>query len=613
MSFDYTHNTAAMPPQGINENPKKRSGLKVVLLLAVTLGVLAISAIAAAALLLPKTPQPQDVLPESTLALVVLDADPSVAQKVNLVRFAQALPSDKLDSFDEADPIGSLISDQKTQTRWEQVQPWLGKKFAVALVPDANADPAPLVAVQVNDEQLARPWLDSQLEELLVEFGLAEPGEPIEYAFRDGYALISTNAYVVQQAAVAEQTLSQSEQFAADRDLLGDQIAWGWFDATSTLPLLRDPAADDMATAFFQDIGDDLLFDIEGRYMFGVSAQPDDLEVTFLSQGARIPAWSGAEDLTFVNNSTVTDQMPRGTIAAVGTGGVQIPASIVETLLNNSLGDTSDISSYQQAAETGISLYVLMGTPSGTENDLVMVSDDLVILARVDATDSDQLLTLGTEVDLTEADLYTNGPYAWAGVSFAGGILSPEDLARLSQPGDAQDSGASVPEGGLVTLIDYRAAVDAGILPFDIDSSNGPVVSSLAVSTGPNPGDARIVSRTSVGMLVSLLDFNQNLSRASSESTLNSVAEAVVRNANAIAASTMSGGGFVRQTDLDIALLEALGDPLPQGYGVTDTGVADEPSVTITYNADGYTCAVTIGKVNPQDDQVLVTVPADCS
>lgn len=94
--------------------------------------------------------------------------------------------------------------------------------------------------------------------------------------------------------------------------------------------------------------------------------------------------------------------------------------------------------------------------------------------------------------------------------------------------------------------------------------------------------------------------------------SLTTTGEAIVRNANAIATSSMAGGGDVQQTDLDTAVLEALGNPLPAGYATSGQGAGDAPTITIELNSGNITCDLTIGKANATDGQVAITTAASC-
>jgi len=94
--------------------------------------------------------------------------------------------------------------------------------------------------------------------------------------------------------------------------------------------------------------------------------------------------------------------------------------------------------------------------------------------------------------------------------------------------------------------------------------------------------------------------------------SLTSTANAIVRDANAIATSSMAGGADVQQDDLDAAVTEALGNPLPDGYATSGAGAGDAPAITITLSSGNITCTTTIGKANAGDGLVVITADATC-
>lgn len=94
--------------------------------------------------------------------------------------------------------------------------------------------------------------------------------------------------------------------------------------------------------------------------------------------------------------------------------------------------------------------------------------------------------------------------------------------------------------------------------------------------------------------------------------SLDSTANAIIRDANAIAASTMSGGGDVQQGDLDVAVTEALGNPVPDGWATSAPGSGDAPAITLSLSSGNITCTATISKAAAGDDEVALTTPAAC-
>lgn len=572
-------------------------GAKVAIGLGGTLGVLAAGAIALAALL-PQPVQPQEVLPDNTLAVAVVDLDPSLGQKVNLVRLLSSLPeTDTFDSnnFDPDDPISALITDPKAKARWDQISPWIGNKYAIALLPDKSGDLTGLVALQVQDEAQARVWLDAESNDLLTDtanqIGIDAP-EKLEYAFRDGYALVSTDKYVVDRAATTDTVLAQDAQFAQDRAELGDQLIWGWANAGEILPIVQDTIEENLEDFIFAP---DLtaLDSVDGRLMFGISAQPSDLEFTLVSQDFNVKQLYDLGDLQLLGDSPLGQDVPGSAALGVGWGGISLDldslSSDIETL-------DIDVSTAEKIAATPTSVY------------FVDVEDDIVAVMRV-PQDAQNLLTPGLDATGLPYTTITTDDYFWVGLSER--ELTQDELQKYIEPGGtAQEIANSAAPGGLTSFIDFTRLNDLTGNSWEPGST-----ATLSVSTGPDRGDARITQRFSFNTLIGATEstgpggtIQQNLV----ESALTADAQAIVRNTNAIAASSMAGGADAQQYDLDDAIWEALGDPPADGYTVSNLGSGDNPSATLSLTDNGVTCTVTIGKTDPNNDPVEILGKVTC-
>ncbi len=107
--------------------------------------------------------QPQDVLPDTTLGLVTLDLDPSAGQKMALASLLEKFP--EVGTEGDEDLRRHLVEPLLDQTQTEldyatDVQPWLGDRMAVAVVPadDVEAGVVPVVVLAFTSGP-ARPRL----------------------------------------------------------------------------------------------------------------------------------------------------------------------------------------------------------------------------------------------------------------------------------------------------------------------------------------------------------------------------------------------------------------------------------------------------------------------
>ncbi|MBB2909985.1 hypothetical protein FHS43_001231 [Streptosporangium becharense] len=185
--------------------------------------------------------QPHDVLPGNALGYVRLDLDPAANQKVALFTIARKFTTTK-SSFSGDDPQQAIFDMlKKDSPKLEKVdyatdvQPWLGARIGVAVLPPAKdaKEPGLVVAVQVDDEEQAKAGLAKLLD-----------GQKYGIAFRDGYALLTPTQAEADQAAQAS-SLAQNATFSEDLTALGETgVLSFWMDVEKVAKL-----APELATA----------------------------------------------------------------------------------------------------------------------------------------------------------------------------------------------------------------------------------------------------------------------------------------------------------------------------------------------------------------------------
>ena len=121
---------------------------------AVAVAVVAVlggGAYAAYAFLSGGGPQPADVLPASTVAVVSVDLDPSAGQKIAAIKSIRRFPALKKSlGLHPDDDLRKFIFDKLVHEAdcpdldfGQDVKPWLGKRAAFALVDLDEHDPTP--------------------------------------------------------------------------------------------------------------------------------------------------------------------------------------------------------------------------------------------------------------------------------------------------------------------------------------------------------------------------------------------------------------------------------------------------------------------------------------
>ena len=192
--------------------PERRSRKRAIAMVAAAALVLGVGAGACAvgAALSGGGAQPESVVPASAVFYAEVDLDPSAGQKVDAFRFLRKFPQLK-DTFTADGGFGpgfAKLFDGSDVDYAKDIEPWLGKRYAVALVPGASKDQLRAEAVvQVTDEKaasasLTKPWS-------------ARPASrATSVVVRDGYAIIAV--------AVSPKTMATARRLrsgAADADL----------------------------------------------------------------------------------------------------------------------------------------------------------------------------------------------------------------------------------------------------------------------------------------------------------------------------------------------------------------------------------------------------------
>lgn len=160
--------------------------------------------------------QPHEVLPASSIAYVRLDLDPAANQKVALFQIARKFTVTK-DTFQGDDPrkaVFDLTQDaglSKVDFA-KDIDPWLGSRIGLAVVPSGGKEPDFAVAVQVKDEAQAKVGIKKLMGK--ERFGLS---------FRDDYALVTSSQTLADKYAAETTSLADNADFNDDVNAIGEQ------------------------------------------------------------------------------------------------------------------------------------------------------------------------------------------------------------------------------------------------------------------------------------------------------------------------------------------------------------------------------------------------------
>ncbi|MGL4172793.1 MAG: DUF3352 domain-containing protein [Actinomycetota bacterium] len=466
-------------------SPKRRRGV------ILGVGVLAVGAVGggaalAASYLTGDGPDPAKAVPASAIGYVGLDADPSSEQKKDYLSLVEKFPGTRssLDSW--KDPVKALFDQgaKSSDGRWSyaaDVQPWLGKSAALALLPPKGENEVvPLLVLAVSDQEKAKASLPKVLEDLSCEVP-------------DDFAICGEEKSTVTQAIANAKSspLSEVQNFKDDMSSLGDiGIVNGWADLAAiqkALPesLASAPLDGGLGGSLGTDLPDLTQLaqgnqNLAGRFAFTVRFDGPNVEMTGVTAG--MPKI--ATDLKVVD----ADALPSNAVAALGLGGADsIIATTYEQLRKTFEGTgagefTAQVEQLQQQlgiqipkdleAAVGDQFSVVAGLDGVTPWAAVRVTGDEAAVDRVSNAISSQLNGSGITLAKAKANSAT--------------VLSTEqryadEVAQGSGLADVQSFKDAVPDAknaqGIVYVdVAKIVATYGGELPEDVRANLEPLV-----------------------------------------------------------------------------------------------------------------------------------------
>lgn len=341
-------------------------------------------------------PQAAEALPATSIAYVGLDVDPSAAQKIDALRFLNHFPAfrDEID-IDADDDIRKKIFEEALAeadcpgvSYKDSVEPWIGDKFGLAMLPGDGDDsePYPVVALKVDDVDAAETGFDELSECLDAE------SEQSGRAFNDDYMIVAETQEQADAAvdAAKSASLADDDDFKADMESLGDLgVATAWADIEGFLDL----APAEMAS---EELGADLDF-VKSAYQRGAATfrfDNDHAEVVATIRG-------DAADIDHGDNEIV--DLPASTAFALSeSGGSNRLEESWDDIIEAAGGEGLDIE--QQLADfeeqTGFSLPDDLQTLLG-ENLLFAIDSGSLTPDSLDAFESGDLSSVDAGIRFT--------------------------------------------------------------------------------------------------------------------------------------------------------------------------------------------------------------------
>ncbi|MBB6173446.1 hypothetical protein HNR23_003506 [Nocardiopsis mwathae] len=273
-------------------------------------------------------PQPESVLPASSIAFAKLDMKPSGGQLANYAQLVNKLPDEVKDEIDPAtatNPARDIVEKEFEYLDYEHdVEPWLGKRFGFAMW-ESDAEAAQIsrdgttaaFALAVTDEDAARKALQK-----------VEAKEGMAFEFRNDFAIIAPNGAAIsdldQQVATGG-TLDGQADFSSDMaGIGGDTLATAWMDfgelsRLESRPSSRGGFGSGRSGNPFQELtgGED----VEGRVALSLKLESDYVELRGdmfgVKSGDSLEGFEAPEP-----GLEAMSSLPNDTVMAVGGSGL---------------------------------------------------------------------------------------------------------------------------------------------------------------------------------------------------------------------------------------------------------------------------------------------------
>ena len=194
--------------------------------------------------------QPAEALPDSTIAYVSIDLDPSGAQKIEAVKMLNKFPAfrDQI-GINAEDDIREKLFDEIKKTSScdslsyaDDIEPWLGDRAALAAVDTGKDQPSPVVVVQVKDADKADAGL-AKLRDCGSQDGSDTSGG---WAIDGDWAVIAETQDVAQGVAddAAKASLSDDADYQNWTGEVGDAGVINMYAAPAAGAYLANELAD---------------------------------------------------------------------------------------------------------------------------------------------------------------------------------------------------------------------------------------------------------------------------------------------------------------------------------------------------------------------------------
>jgi hypothetical protein len=418
--------------------------------------------------------QPAEALPASTIAYASIDLDPSGGQKIEALRTLKKFPAfeEEVD-LDAEDDLRKYIVEQIQGAAGcddldfaDDIEPWVGDRFAVAAVETGADEPAPVFVVQVTDEGAAEKGFEK------IKQCAGAGVEESAWTINDGWALLAETQEILDGVAdeVADGTLAEDEDYQRWTAEAGDAGIVTIYAAPELGALYDDTIADLGKTLPQGQLGmmSEALEDFKGAAA----------TVRFDDGGLEVEA---ASDISGVEGIEYGDQagdlvagLPEGTVAAVAVSlGGDWTALVMEQM--ESAAEAAGMSVDEMLTE----LEVMTGLD--LPEDAETLTGDAITVALGPDSNLDEPASSGLGVkiqgDADEIEKVLDKARTAAGGADEGVLDSSVEGDAVAVGPDADWRKALLEDGGLGESDSFRRVVEhtdnaVSVLYVDFDGSD---------------------------------------------------------------------------------------------------------------------------------------------
>ncbi|WP_232306545.1 DUF3352 domain-containing protein [Thermobifida cellulosilytica] len=336
-------------------------------------------------------PQPESVLPGSSLAYAKVDLKPTGRQWASYAQFYERLPDTVQDDLGSAEEdFGRELFEEMYPDLGldydTEVEPWLGQRVGLAVWSGPEDELVFAVALAVEDEELA--------EETLVR--IQSQDDSLFFEVVDGFAVLSDSQTALNdRRAQVERvgTLEDNETFSADLDEIGEGVATVWADYGA---MAQDPTA--AAEFDLDDLSE--VGEISGRFAAVVRVESEYLEFQADVFDAGVDGETLFSESVPAGGITALHDLPDNSVVALGGDGLDAVAQEIWEANRESIESAPDYADIDaMLREIGLRLpadfHKLLGTQTAlgitdlAGLDFFFGTDDPSFELRLTGADSD--------------------------------------------------------------------------------------------------------------------------------------------------------------------------------------------------------------------------------